>query len=569
MLASGGSTAADAAVDGHADWSTWRRRRAGRARRARDPGGVRDEQPRRVGGVADGADAARRGHAGGDPRVRRPHHRTAPFAFKESSTASGRWTPVLRCADPERTARVAGLAVRPRPPAPHPAPQTAGRDRALEPTRPSTPGSATPSASTRRLGHRLLASACAGAGLSRSTDDLADGDELIHALIAAGGHDARLAHRGAARRRRRPACPWPTTSAGSPPCRRRCATRSSETWGRPPGEVLRRRRRRRARRPAARQRARRHPAAARVRREPDRDLPRPRHRRRAPLPRRLPLAGSPASGASAPTRSSTSASTARSSGCRARASGSSAECAPDAALGDLPLFYPFVVNDPGEGTQAKRRAHAVIVDHLVPPMTRADTYDELARLEQLLDEYAAVAALDPGKVPALAAARSGSCWSRPRSTATSTSTTRARRRRVRRRSRCTSTATCASSRTRQIRGGLHVLGRAPEGEQLDRLLAAILRLAVARARPRPAARDRAPPAGLDVPALARGRRRRGGRRPPGPLARFPGRRRAAPTSSTACTTHSARSSPPSGRAATTQAPPGPAPRCSATRTPAW
>src|SRR6266511_719824 len=45
--------------------------------------------------------------------------------------------------------------------------------------------------------------------------------------------------------------------------------------------------------------------------------------------------------------------------------GLSAACAPDAALGDLPLFYPFVVNDPGEGTQAKRRAHAVIVDHLV------------------------------------------------------------------------------------------------------------------------------------------------------------------------------------------------------------
>ena len=53
-------------------------------------------------------------------------------------------------------------------------------------------------------------------------------------------------------------------------------------------------------------------------------------------------------------------------------------CAPDAALGDMPLIYPFVVNDPGEGVQAKRRAHAVIVDHLVPPMMRADTYDELA-----------------------------------------------------------------------------------------------------------------------------------------------------------------------------------------------
>src|SRR4029077_13089401 len=79
----------------------------------------------------------------------------------------------------------------------------------------------------------------------------------------------------------------------------------------------------------------------------------------------------------------------------------SAGCGPDAALGDVPLFYPFVVNDPGEGTQAKRRAHAVVIDHLVPPMTRADTYDELARLEDLLDEPAAIASLDPAKLPAI------------------------------------------------------------------------------------------------------------------------------------------------------------------------
>ncbi len=83
--------------------------------------------------------------------------------------------------------------------------------------------------------------------------------------------------------------------------------------------------------------------------------------------------------------------------------GLSAECAPDAVLGDLPLVYPFIVNDPGEGTQAKRRAHATVVDHLVPPMARADTYGDLAKLEQLLDEYATVAALDPAKVPAVRA----------------------------------------------------------------------------------------------------------------------------------------------------------------------
>ena len=83
--------------------------------------------------------------------------------------------------------------------------------------------------------------------------------------------------------------------------------------------------------------------------------------------------------------------------------GMSSACGPDAALGNLPLIYPFLVNDPGEGTQAKRRAHATIVDHLVPPMTRAETYGDLARLEQLLDEHAAVAALDPAKLPAIRA----------------------------------------------------------------------------------------------------------------------------------------------------------------------
>ncbi|SCK26892.1 cobaltochelatase CobN subunit [Streptomyces sp. WMMB 714] len=83
--------------------------------------------------------------------------------------------------------------------------------------------------------------------------------------------------------------------------------------------------------------------------------------------------------------------------------GLSAACAPDAALGDLPLIYPFLVNDPGEGTQAKRRAHAVLVDHLVPPMARAESYGDIARLEQLLDEYAAVSSMDPAKLPAIRA----------------------------------------------------------------------------------------------------------------------------------------------------------------------
>ena len=81
--------------------------------------------------------------------------------------------------------------------------------------------------------------------------------------------------------------------------------------------------------------------------------------------------------------------------------GLSADCFPDALLDDMPLFYPFIINDPGEGAQAKRRTHAVVVDHLMPPMTTADTYGALAQLTQLVDEYYQVEVLDPAKLPLL------------------------------------------------------------------------------------------------------------------------------------------------------------------------
>jgi cobaltochelatase CobN len=84
--------------------------------------------------------------------------------------------------------------------------------------------------------------------------------------------------------------------------------------------------------------------------------------------------------------------------------GLSDACYPTLAQGDVPLFYPFIVDDPGEGTQAKRRAHACVIDHLVPPMTKAETYDELAKLQRLLGEYAAAERIDPEKAPLIAGA---------------------------------------------------------------------------------------------------------------------------------------------------------------------
>jgi len=153
--------------------------------------------------------------------------------------------------------------------------------------------------------------------------------------------------------------------------------------------------------------------------------------------------------------------------------GLSAGCGPDAALGDLPLIYPFLVNDPGEGTQAKRRAHATLVDHLVPPMARAESYGDIARLEQLLDEHATIAALDPAKLPAIRA----QIWTliqaarldhdlglgnRPHDAEFDDFLLHV-------------DGWLCEVKDVQIRDGLHVLGAAPHGEARINLVLAILR----------------------------------------------------------------------------------------------
>ena len=81
----------------------------------------------------------------------------------------------------------------------------------------------------------------------------------------------------------------------------------------------------------------------------------------------------------------------------------SGDCAPDVLLGDLPLIHPFVMNNPGEGAQAKRRTHAVIIDHLVPPLTHAENYGPLAALARLVEEYYQAEVLDTPKLPVLRA----------------------------------------------------------------------------------------------------------------------------------------------------------------------
>jgi cobaltochelatase CobN len=152
----------------------------------------------------------------------------------------------------------------------------------------------------------------------------------------------------------------------------------------------------------------------------------------------------------------------------------SAACYPEVVLRDLPHVYPYIINNPGEGTQAKRRAAAVIVDHLIPPMTQAGTYGDLRQLEHLLDEYYTVLSLDPVKAP-LVLERIGQLvedtrlyrdleWEQPPAAGEVPELLR----RV--------DGYLCEIKEAQIRDGLHVLGRLPEGEPLTDLLLALVRI---------------------------------------------------------------------------------------------
>jgi cobaltochelatase CobN len=152
----------------------------------------------------------------------------------------------------------------------------------------------------------------------------------------------------------------------------------------------------------------------------------------------------------------------------------SRECFPEVALGTLPNLYPYIINNPGEGTQAKRRAHAVIIDHLIPPMTRAETYGDLLKLEQLMDEYYQVSMLNPEKRPIvvrriLELVRQSEIYRdlnyvvAPGEEHLDKFLT-------------DMDGYLCQIKESQIRGGLHVLGQLPEGEALCHLLIALVRL---------------------------------------------------------------------------------------------
>jgi cobaltochelatase CobN len=176
-----------------------------------------------------------------------------------------------------------------------------------------------------------------------------------------------------------------------------------------------------------------------------------------------------------------------------KSAGLSASCFPDAILGTIPHLYPFIVNDPGEGIQAKRRTAAVIVDHLTPPMTRAELHDDLARLETLVDEYALAADLDPTRATVIAedilslarAQRLDADVNVDRDTPTHEAL------------RALDAHLC-DLKEMQIRDGLHVFGRSPLDIQRDDLLVSIARLPRSEIKPQDASLHRALTADLGL-----------------------------------------------------------------------
>ncbi|WP_330202967.1 cobaltochelatase subunit CobN [Cyanobacterium sp. Dongsha4] len=147
-------------------------------------------------------------------------------------------------------------------------------------------------------------------------------------------------------------------------------------------------------------------------------------------------------------------------------------CYPEIALGTLPHFYPFIVNDPGEGSQAKRRANAVILDHLTPPLTRAELYGELLELEALIDEYYQAQSLNPSRLKIIC--------DRISNLIKETKLNEDLGIKEVNRDSLTEFLTVADGylcelKEAQIRDGLHIFGQCPEGRQLRDLISAIAR----------------------------------------------------------------------------------------------
>ena len=149
----------------------------------------------------------------------------------------------------------------------------------------------------------------------------------------------------------------------------------------------------------------------------------------------------------------------------------SENCFPEAALGPVPHIYPFIVNDPGEGTQAKRRAAAVIIDHLTPPLSRAESYGPLKDLEQLVDEYYEAAGVDPRRLRVLTENILTLCRATGLDEDIGITVDESEDDAL-----AKLDGYLCELKELQIRDGLHVFGESPEGRLLTDLLVALVRV---------------------------------------------------------------------------------------------
>jgi cobaltochelatase CobN len=158
-----------------------------------------------------------------------------------------------------------------------------------------------------------------------------------------------------------------------------------------------------------------------------------------------------------------------------KAVGLDRECYPDLAIGDLPNIYPYIINDPGEGTQAKRRAYAVIIDHLPPALTNAGLYDELVDVENLLHEFQEAKTQDQGKLDLLARM----IWEAAEKAELVQDLNLGREAALADAAAFIETlhAYLSEIADTAIADGLHILGRAPEGDHLVRTTVQLTRLA--------------------------------------------------------------------------------------------
>ncbi|MGD6932696.1 MAG: cobaltochelatase subunit CobN [Candidatus Bathyarchaeia archaeon] len=154
--------------------------------------------------------------------------------------------------------------------------------------------------------------------------------------------------------------------------------------------------------------------------------------------------------------------------------GLSPSCQPDIAIADLPNIYPYVITNPGEGTEAKRRSYCCIIEYLVPVMHNADAYEEIAKLEVQLQEYYHAKTVDQDKLSIYR----NLIWENVAQAKLDQDL------------HVTQDAAFADFddfleklhgyinelADAQIRDGMHILGEAPKGERLDEFLVTLTRL---------------------------------------------------------------------------------------------